>query len=55
MYRGNNKLKSILELLHKLRNELLMLESSRKIYDKEVAKLIKYLHNLIFEKNNKSI
>lgn len=52
---ANNKLKSILELLPKLRNELLMLESSRKIYDKEVTELIKYLHNLIFEKNNKSI
>ncbi len=45
---ANNKLNSIIELLPKLRNDLLMLESSRNIYDKEVTELIKYLHEIIF-------
>lgn len=44
-----NKYNSILELLHTLRSELLQLECSRKIYDREVAKLIKYLHDIIFD------
>lgn len=40
---------SILKLLPKLRSELLQLECSKKIYDTEVAKLVEYLHNMIFE------
>lgn len=44
-----NKCNSILELLPTLRSELLQLECSRKIYDIEVSKLIKYLHDIIFD------
>ena len=44
-----NKCNSILELLPTLRSELLQLECSRKIYDREVSKLIKYLHDIIFD------
>lgn len=44
----NHKCESIIKLLPKLRNELLQLKRSREIYDKEVVKLIEYLHNMIF-------
>jgi len=44
------RLKGIWEMLPNLRNELLSLECSRKIYDREVIELVRYLHNMIFEK-----
>lgn len=44
------ELKDVCKLLPNLRNELLSLDCSRKIYDKEVVKLIEYLHNVIFDK-----
>lgn len=46
---AKHKLTGIFELLPKLRNELLTLDSSRQIYDREVVELIKYLHNIIFK------
>lgn len=46
---SNCRFKKILDRLPKLRNDILQLDISREIYDKEVAKLIKYLHNVIFK------
>lgn len=47
----NTQLRGILELLPTLRSDLLQLECSRKIYDVEIAKLLTYLHDKIFNKN----
>lgn len=41
--------KKILELLPTMRDELLELECSRKIFDREIGKLVTYLHNIIFK------
>lgn len=46
---SNCKFNKILDLLPTLRNDILELDVSRKIYDREVAYLIKYLHNIIFK------
>lgn len=48
---ANHRCESILELLPTLRSNLLQLDCSRKIYDEEVAKLIGYLHDLVFSAN----
>lgn len=41
--------KKILDLLPTLRKDILRLECSREIYDREVGILIRYLHNIIFK------
>lgn len=41
----------ILENLPILRNDILQLEISQKIYDREIVQLVKYLHEVIFEGN----
>lgn len=38
----------ILELLPKVRNELLQLDLSKTIFDREIAKLVVFLHNQVF-------
>lgn len=50
---SNCKFNEILNLLPSLRNDILELEISRKIYDREVANLIRYLHNIIFKIEDK--
>lgn len=39
----------ILELLPRMRKDLLKLEISKKIFDREIAKLVVYLHDVIFK------
>lgn len=46
---NNCKFEKILELLPILRKEILKLDISKEIYDKEISKLVKYLHNKIFK------
>ncbi len=41
----NQKLDSIIELLPKLRNEILYFEESKKIYDRDIIKLVELLYN----------
>lgn len=41
----HQKLDSIIDLLPKLRNEILYFEESKKIYDRDIVKLIKLLYN----------
>lgn len=43
------KFNKILDLLPTMREELLNLEESKKIYDKEIGKLVIFLHNQIFK------
>ena len=42
---NNQELDSIIELLPKLRNEILYFDESRRIYDRDIIKLIKLLYN----------
>lgn len=42
---NHQKLDSIIKLLPKLRNEILYFEESKKIYDRDIIKLIKLLYN----------
>ena len=42
---NNQKLDAIVELLPKLRNEILYFDESKKIYDSDIIELIKYLYN----------
>ena len=42
---NNQELDSIIELLPKLRNEILYFDESKKIYDRDIIKLIKLLYN----------
>lgn len=39
----------IIENLPILRNDILQLEISKKIYDREMVRLVKYLHDIIFD------
>ena len=43
--KNNQRLDTIVELLPKLRNEILYFEESRKIYDDNIIELIKLLYN----------
>lgn len=43
------KFRKILDLLPTLRKDILKLNCSREIYDREVGRLIRYLHNIIFK------
>lgn len=43
------KFTKILDLLPTLRKDILVLESSKEIYDREEGLLIRYLHDVIFE------
>lgn len=42
---NNQELDSIIELLPKLRNEILYFDESKRIYDRDIIKLIKLLYN----------
>ena len=42
---------SIIENLPILRNDIFQLETSKKIYDREIVQLVKYLHDVIFQGN----
>lgn len=45
----HQRLDSIINLLPKLRNELLHFEYSKKLYDEEIIKLITILYNEIYK------
>lgn len=46
--KNNCRFSKILELLPTMREELLKLDCSKKIFDREIANLVIYLHNTIF-------
>lgn len=48
----NYPLKSIIELLPRLRNEILYFEFSRIIFDREMVKLVTLLHDEVFKSGN---
>lgn len=50
----DQNLDSIVDLLPKLRNEILYFDESKKIYDEEIVKLVKLLYSLKFDYVNKS-
>lgn len=47
--RNNYKLIEIIQLLPKLKNEILCLDESKKIYDEAMIVLIKFLHDYIIK------
>lgn len=47
---NNVKLDDVIKMFPRLRNDLIMLETSRKIYDEEVLKLVEFLHNNYYNK-----
>lgn len=46
---NNCRFNKILDRLPIMRTELLKLESSKQIFDREIGELIRYLHNIIFK------
>ena len=46
---NNCRFKKLTNLLPTMRKDLLKLECSREIYDREIGILIRYLHNIIFK------
>ena len=44
MCQNNQRLDTIVELLPKLRNEILYFDESKRIYDEDIIKLIKLLY-----------
>ena len=49
------KFEKILELLPTLRKDILKLEVSKEIFDREIGKLVAFLHNQTFNNKNKHI
>lgn len=47
---NNQNIDAIMELLPKLRNEILYFEESRKIYDREITKITKLIYEKYFNK-----
>ncbi len=47
--KSNCKFKKILELLPVVRKDILKLEVSKEIFDREIGLLIRYLHDIIFK------
>jgi len=45
----NKRFTQIIENMPILRNGILQLEISRKIYDREIVELVKYLHDVVFD------
>ncbi len=47
--KNKQKLDSLVELLPKLRQEILYFDESRKIYDRDIANLVRLLYSEIFK------